>query len=178
MAKSRRTTITLPAELKAQMESVDEDVNWSAVASQAFKQKLAEIIQRKGVRDMKDVIARLKASKAELQTERYNLGFSAGQIWAKESADVAELERLESFRNDFQYGWNDWFQPNQNDAYGPCELLAFQIRPGDGTNRASAGAFWEEAIGEDLEKLRWDGEYLRGFAEGALDIWEEVKGQL
>jgi hypothetical protein len=43
VGKSCRTTITVPAELKARMNAVDEKVNWSAVASQAFEQKLDEI---------------------------------------------------------------------------------------------------------------------------------------
>jgi hypothetical protein len=41
MARSARVTITVPAELKARMESHDKPVNWSAVASRAFACELA-----------------------------------------------------------------------------------------------------------------------------------------
>ena len=50
MAKHARTTISVPSELKARMDAVDESVNWSAVACQAFELKLAEITKRKGRR--------------------------------------------------------------------------------------------------------------------------------
>ncbi|KKL87683.1 hypothetical protein LCGC14_1932280 [marine sediment metagenome] len=38
-----KTMISIPHDLKCQMANVDEYVNWSAVACQAFQAKLAEI---------------------------------------------------------------------------------------------------------------------------------------
>jgi hypothetical protein len=61
MAKHARTTITVPADLKARMEAVGEPVNWSAIACQAFEQGLAKIARgqseriRKMVRNRVDV---------------------------------------------------------------------------------------------------------------------------
>ena len=42
-----RTTISVPADLKGRMNKVKEDVNWSALACQAFQGKLAEIAAKK-----------------------------------------------------------------------------------------------------------------------------------
>src|SRR6516225_5119268 len=50
MPKHARTTITVPPDLKARMEAVEESVNWSAIACQAFEQRLAEITRRRGAR--------------------------------------------------------------------------------------------------------------------------------
>ena len=66
MSKHARTTISIPPDLKARMEAVDEPVNWSALACRAFEQKLAEIIKRKGSSNMNDVINRLGAKNAKL----------------------------------------------------------------------------------------------------------------
>ena len=49
-----RTTISLPDELKARMDSISERVNWSEVAADAFKARLTEI---ENTRDVKREIA-------------------------------------------------------------------------------------------------------------------------
>src|SRR5262249_17454354 len=56
-----RMNISVPRDLKACMDEVDS-VNWSAVASQAFRAKLRALESRRGVRSLDDVIARLRAA--------------------------------------------------------------------------------------------------------------------
>jgi hypothetical protein len=41
MARARRMSITVPAELKARMDQVDADFNWSSVAARAFEREIA-----------------------------------------------------------------------------------------------------------------------------------------
>src|SRR5260370_8114024 len=79
MAKSYRTTITIPSDLKARMDAIGEEVNWSAVASRAFEARLAEIISKRGAKKMEDVVTRLRASKNKAQDEAKTRGIEAGE---------------------------------------------------------------------------------------------------
>ena len=46
-------------------------------------------------------------------------------------------------------------------------------------DRDYAQCFWERAIGaEDHDERLVSGPYIRGFCEGAMDIWQAVKDQL
>src|SRR4051794_3333556 len=120
MARAMRTSVSVPPELKARMDAVDVAINWSAVACQAFEQKLLEVTSRKGIKDMKDVVNRLRASKQRKEEGRFQEGYAAGESWAKESAEVEELERLHSvwqgtrFR---EYEWELMWASNENNAY-------------------------------------------------------------
>src|SRR3954447_17485852 len=98
MAKSMRTSISVPPDLKARMDAVAEPVNWSAVACRAFESELAEIVKRKGVRDMKDVIQRLRASKRQSDDGLYHRRNDAGVERAKDKAEALHLERLVAFK--------------------------------------------------------------------------------
>ena len=80
MSKHARTTITVPADLKARMEAIEEPVNWSALACQAFEHKLAEMIKQGGPKNMTDVVARLRASKDRLESEQYQAGQEPGKM--------------------------------------------------------------------------------------------------
>lgn len=75
-----RTTISLPDDLKARMDEVDQPVNWSAEAAKCFEKLLGEIAARKPKKDMSDIIARLKASKLEGEDESYKLGKKPGEF--------------------------------------------------------------------------------------------------
>jgi hypothetical protein len=175
MAKHARTTITIPPDLKARMEAVEEPMNWSAIACTAFEQKLAEITKRRGAKDMKEVIDRLRASKQKHENEQYNGGHEAGQEWARNEAEAGELIRLEKFHD--ACGPSDWgrfFWTSDRDAYGAAENLVFRIWPDDDRDRDAASNFWESQGHEEYP----DDEFVRGFAEGALEIWDQVKNQL
>jgi hypothetical protein len=181
MSRSTRTTISLPAELKARMDAVGEPVNWSAIACRAFEQKLAEITRRRGVKNVRDIVTRLRASKTRQSDEHYNRGFENGKKWAAEEAEAGELERLAAARDGVGYDWDRMFDPDTADhnAYGACEHLVFIMRPESDGVRQAAADFWEHVAGNDSETLRWDPDgYVRGFAAGALEIWDEVKAQL
>ena len=67
-SNTARTTISIPRALKSRMDEVTENVNWSAVAARSFEDKLAEIISRKEIREMEEVVERLRASKRRTTT--------------------------------------------------------------------------------------------------------------
>jgi hypothetical protein len=190
MGNTVRTSISVPVDLKARMDAVEESVNWSAVDCQAFENTLAEMIRRKGARDMEDTIRRLRASKKQADDERYTEGFEAGREWAASTAEAPELERLEKFRDDHRRRdeWRDrrWFSNGEDTDYTPGERLysiidseegGLRYNERDGLRYASQ-EFWEAALGDKAEKLTVIPSLVRGFAEGALVIWDEVKNKL
>jgi hypothetical protein len=175
MAKHARTTITVPADLKARMEVVAETVNWSAIACSAFEQKLGEITKRKGAKDMKEVIDRLRASKQKHESDQYKEGHEAGREWAKNEAEAGELIRLEKLHDACSPAeWGQFFWTSDRDAYGAAELFVFKIWPDDDGDRDAARNFWD---GQGHEEYP-DDDFVRAFAEGALEIWGHVKGKL
>ncbi len=175
MAKHARTTITIPPDLKARMEAVEEPVNWSAIACRAFEQKLAEIIRRKGPKDMAEVIDRLRASRRRHESEQLALGNARGQSWARDQAEVGELILLERLRDECgRRDWDGLFMSGEGDAYGSSEHFVFAIWPERDGDRGAATEFWE-MLG--IEHHPQD-DFVRGFAEGALEVWDEVKDRL
>jgi hypothetical protein len=174
MAKHARTTITIPPDLKARMEAVEEPLNWSAIACTAFEQKLAEITKRRGAKDMKEVIDRLRTSKQKHESDQYNSGHEAGQEWAKSEAEAGELIRLEKWRADGSDVWLSAFVTTGRDAWSSAEHFVFQIWPEDDGDRQAASNFWEQQGYEYYP----DDDFVHGFAEGALSIWDHVKDKL
>src|SRR4051812_42604235 len=120
-----RMTISVPEELKRQMNKV-EGVNWSAIASRAFRQEVAARAVKKGQVSMDDVINRLRAS-AEVEGERQSSeGEEAGRHWAMKEATAAQLKRLAAGRDPVhEWGFNNGIPS----AYGAAEYFYFLIEP-------------------------------------------------
>lgn len=172
-----RTTISLPADLKKRMDKVAEAVNWSAIAARAFEGVLAEHAARKERKNMNDVIQRLRASKQQCDDENYKDGFLVGQEWAKNSAEARELQNLDRVRSSIRD--DEWtFETDESSAYGAWEWLYFQMFPEHDRERVESEGFWAYVLKDEDDPRRFDAGFLRGFAEGALDIWNQVKNQL
>jgi hypothetical protein len=169
-------SISVPPDLRARMDKVKEPVNWSAIACQAFEAKLNEIAKVKELKDMSDVIERLRASKQETASDEYNHGVEAGEEWAKSTAEYAELRRLgELEERTSTVDWEQFFCTGDSDAYGAANRLVFAIQPDTEGSRMAAEEFWEFTVGEDTELTD---DFVRGFADGALKVWHEVKDQV
>jgi hypothetical protein len=172
MSKHARTTITIPADLKARMEAIEESVNWSALACEAFEQKLAELITKKGTRNMTEVINRLRVSKQKLESKQYREGHAAGTEWAKDVAEVQELINLDYNRDQFGSHWDGWWQ--NTGRPGSWRFLACLVKGDSHHNDSDERDFWQRhGKGNEIT-----GEFAHGFADGALFIWDEVKDQL
>lgn len=181
---THRTTITIPNALKARMDKVREPVNWSALACAAFEAKLGEIAARKEKKNMEDVVSRLRASKRASDDTISKEGYSAGQRWAKNHAEAAELERIEALLDkldgDAQHGRDDYFDDETyNQAYSLAEVF-YSVLSGIAPHmdRDAAYEFWVNAAGESAAEHGPPAPYIRSFAEGALDVWEQVKTEL
>jgi hypothetical protein len=177
--KSYRTTITIPQSLKERMDAVGDSVNWSALAARAFEAKLLEIeLRSKRTMSKEDVLKRLRAAKAEDDEEEVADGKQAGREWAEQDARPKELRRLEGlYSRCTGREWEDFFDAPGSTAYSTAERLLFTLHPENDGDRQEAGSFWEGALGDDKARAEEDA-FLQGFAEGALEVWNEVKDSL
>jgi hypothetical protein len=167
-----RTTISIADDLKKRMDRVKEPVNWSAIASEAFELKLGDIARKKEVKTMDTVIERLRASKIRRASDMEREGREVGIEWAKCSAEYDQLERVaDANPNELFAG------PDEPGAYAVS--LAFVI--GGLESDASHDEIWEawDAIVTDVRDPRLNSEeFLRGFMEGAEEVFREVAGKV
>jgi hypothetical protein len=174
-AKYARTTISVPPDLKRRMEAVEEDVNWSAVACRAFEAKLGEIASRKEKKTMDDVIARLRASKQREDDLDYRYGEAQGRDWAANHASAHALMRLEDYREWTGSEWRSLFE-SYTSSTTPAERLADVLLPPEEVamsyNRSSQLEFWQKITPMHMPDTE---SFVRGFADGALALWLEVK---
>jgi hypothetical protein len=169
-----RTSVSISDDLRRRMDAVaSEGVNWSAVAVQAFESKLAEIVKQRGARDMKEVVARLRASRTKTSDKLKAAGRAAGAKWAKNTAEAVDLERLATMVEDAD--WNRIIEADPNDAYGPGEHFVFALRPDDHGDRQAAAHFFC-GLAHDTEVN--DPYFIEGFVDGALEVWEAVQADL
>jgi hypothetical protein len=181
--KVYRTTISIPQDLKKRMEAVADQVNWSAVAARAFEAKLAEVHARK-VKTMtkEDVVQRLKSLEGQESEEEYAEGKQAGRAWAEREATPKELRRLARYIDLFE-----------RERSGPCwwdvelrgwrggsatDCFVFAIRPSRKDDASAPREFWEEVLGDDDAGRIEDADFFHGFGDGAVEVWNEVCGEL
>ncbi len=170
-----KMTIYVPDELKTRMDG-EKGVSWSPIACRAFEAKLAESITKRGTRNMQDVVARLRNSRTQRQNDETVAGRAAGQDWAKQRAEAHELERLEKLVYPSE-GWEVLLIDTPNQAFSTAEIVFFAIFPDANGDRRAAECFWTDESGfEDYRSVTTD--FVRGFGEGAIELWDSVKDQL
>lgn len=175
MADSRgsvRLSITVPSELKEQMDSVQESVNWSGVAAEAFRSKILDLNSQRQGASMQDVIARLKAAREMEENETREEGVESGMNWAKTQATPKQLTRLHDC---FVKG--GLFQ-GEPDAFGWAGALYFAISGRRDGDRDTCIHFWKEILGEHHRDEIHDRDFAEGFVVGALKIWDIVADKL
>jgi hypothetical protein len=161
-------TITVPPGVREQMDQVTEQVNWSAVAAEAFRRKVAEIKNRRTRTMTKEmVLKRLKAA-GEADPKGFEAGRKCGRKWAEEKA----LPRyLRNIANDVE---DAFIRDDPEWTLRQCVKLGALITD----DQSSALDFWQDAIGKDGESLADYEDFARGFVAGAREVWEEVKDAL
>jgi hypothetical protein len=60
--------------------------------------------------------------------------------------------------------------------FGAADNLVFAIWPKRKEDRDAPGEFWEQVLGDDSGRVE-DADFLRGFGEGAAEVWSEVGQQ-
>lgn len=128
-----------------------------------------------------DHIERLRASKARSNAGARQEGLDNGREWAMNHAEAIELEELARARKRAQrtgQSFESLFEGERSStAYTPGELFVFMITPENDGSRSAAAEFWEGVLGDDVLSPH-ELMYVVGFAEGALEVWNEVEGQL
>ncbi len=154
-----RVTVYIPDELKAEMDASGDALNWSSIAQGAFKDAITSNRLKNGVKDMGDVIERLRASKRRAEADQRADGKEAGKTWASEQAEYDELERLMAA-----------------DLIDAVDLPTFIkcCDPEDNLCASEWEDFWREWVGASSPSKTT----LAGFVEGAIEIFEAVQDKL
>ena len=85
--------------------------------------------------------------------------------------------RLEDLYNRTEgHDWHWWFRPEVS-AHAPYRRLMHVIDPSTQDDRQAARERWQQIVGEDQFRTN-DPDFVQAFAEGALELWDEVKDQL
>ena len=104
-------------------------------------------------------------------------GEEAGRDWiTSQAAEVAELENLARWYKRVQDP-DAFFVEDDREEYSLAERVYFQIHPWDDQDRSEAQEFWE-GIFHGHEYTAGGPVAIRGFVEGALDLWSELERQL
>ena len=125
---------------------------------------------------MQDVVDRLRKLKEDQPGhESYGTGDTEGRQWAMNRATPGQLERLDHFRG--RHSSNDWNRLFETEE--GWRELARQMEPSIGTKsiqrRSSEKSFWKKIL--DDKKIS-DVAFFRGFADGSLAVWREVRDQI
>ena len=128
-----------------------------------------------------DMVAdRLRKSRDEWESAEFNSGHQAGRLWAAQCAEHVHLRNLEdlydSLVNEPVHDWEWYFEDCEDSAYGTPEYLASTVLNGpDGKpDRTDSREMWE-SIGTGAYPT---GSWLKGFCEGALALFGEVREQI
>jgi len=176
-----RTTISVPAPLKARMERVT--VNWSAVASEAFEQYLRRMPLREVTMSEDEAIERLRRLKDQ-GPPGADPATAIGRRWAMADAHPQELERLREYfetRLEPRRLEPRWTRREDSGPQGAMELgreiAAVVTNVSHPSGQDEWKRFWKERSGMDLSRRPSAGE-VYNFCRGAVQFWREVKDKI
>lgn len=127
---------------------------------------------------MNGVVDRLRKSKVEHVGELESQGVAAGSEWAKGTAEFAELKRLGSWWEGTRHSERELYLTTiEGNAYGSGHSLAALITGDEHLHRSEGDQFWDFVSG-DGDQRRYEDDFVRGFARGAVEVWDTVKDQI
>ena len=160
-----RVTVYVPDEMRAEMETLGDRVNWSSIAQDAFA---ARIRRAKAMIDLSqmNVLERLRATKEKGREASRKAGREAGRDFATRFATYDELQGLASFKP--KDGTPD--DPSLFDQI--CQVLDAAVVD-DGSLQELA----ETRLPAYIEPFgdHQNDQVLRGFVEGAVEAWDDLK---
>ncbi len=151
-----RMNISIPDSLKGEMDALSF-VNWSALAAEVFEREVRKS-RKVDAMNTDQVVERLRASYEEHTSSEEEDGHMSGVDWAAKQAEYAELQ---------------WVA----EADGSADCLHSWHRAGienSPLDRFDPVEFWE-IVGADGYP---SGAFVKGFVEGAVEVWEKVKDQV
>lgn len=158
-----RQSIYVGKDLKARMDAVKDPPNWSEIACRAFEAALGEIAAKKERKTMQDVVQRLRASKAKMQSDSESKGAKEGRNWASNKASFEQLKRLA-----------DKFEVNDLGEWSGG-LVGCIVDPDNCSSEQDGYRyFWKDV--SDIEPD--DSAAVRAFAVAAIEVYEAVAEKL
>lgn len=158
--------IYVPDELHQKMQASDySEINWSAVAQQAFEQELKVHAAKKGIKPMNTVIERLRASKKNVEDQSYVAGINDGRIWAEEHAQYDELTAVVEVHN------------GDTSIDGYSEVVG-RILSEAGYQAEEVGDGWKPSMNWRAGLPPTPERYFEGWVEGAVAVFAEVEDEL
>lgn len=162
-----QVNIYVPDDMKDRMDAAGERANWSAIAQRAFGLELNHIESIKEINSMPDVIERLRASKGKFVETKTAEAREHGVAWAKTHAEFAELRALSSANLE---GLE--MLSGIDAAERVWEVVSGDERPTTG----DLAEFWGFDDVYRIDEI--SSEYVVGWVEGALSVWDEVSNAL
>ena len=153
---AQKLTITISDDLHTRLEKVRDEMNISAVCQAAIlsEVEIKELL-KKGGKGMDALKTRLRAEKQDALKGYIDLGRKAGIVDARQLS-LEDFQAIEKIYNLFD-----------NDQY---EFTVSDLRKLDA---------WEcikERLDEQSEDTHTN--YARGWVEGVMDVWDEVKDEI
>ena len=186
-----RTTITVPVSLKRKMKKFRSRVNWSAVACEAFEQKMEEMGPIEEITSIADAVKRLKNMKEEQPESQTNQNaLEAGRHWAMNYATRTQLGAIEALHDKVSDDWEayllspeGWHEltlcidPDSGDR--PTRTRRRHRGPRGHEPRGGGGPGRSRGVWRAILDQRPDSkDFFLGFANGAIEVWKEIKDQL
>jgi hypothetical protein len=175
-----RLGLTLPPDLKAEMDAVPEQVNWSAVAAEAFRRKLTLLQTERRKEPMVEVIKRMQAAEVLDADELYQEGRQAGDEWTRMHGTAKMLRRLDKVLEQFD-SIEHYVGVCANGMNEGSAVCIYRDLTGKRNGKADdAPDFWENVVGlgADWREKADDERFAVGFVEAAMELWEKIEQQL
>jgi hypothetical protein len=183
-----RLSITLPTDLRRQMRRLDGEVNWSAVAAEAFQRKLEEL---KAVpRSEPESPARLRTERLDgtsmeegiedpklLRERDLRRGREGGRIWAENEATPAWFARLEAVAGRVrEFCVNGDFSEDAVELLTPLldDLFLRFVGKRDWNRQTWLWSRFD-SVQHTFPDPSAPPAYIQGFVLGAMDVWEKSR---
>jgi hypothetical protein len=109
----------------------------------------------------------------------YDDGFARGKHWAQHGAGANQLQNLQAHRTGKSADqWHTWFVGLDN-GQTAFKRVVEALHPQAAGSAAEIAGFWRGAVAFDADtpqRVLRDADFVRGFADGALEVWQQSGG--
>jgi hypothetical protein len=109
----------------------------------------------------------------------YDDGFARGKHWAQHGAGASELGNLQALRTGkSEDDWRKWFV-GHDAGQSAFKRVVQVLHPQTTGSAAETAGFWRGAVAFDAsvpQRVLRELDFVRGFADGALEVWKESGG--
>jgi hypothetical protein len=160
-----RVSIYVPDEMKTRMDEVGE-LNWSAVAQRAFEIEINSQRWKMETDAIERAAARLRTSREKYLKEQHLDGKASGRAWALDHAEYRALKAVAD---------HDWAElPEETYASWLCALAHSRYPPSE----EDVKELWETLLQDRFHGTERTPEFVKGYIEGALEVWDEVADKI